>query len=109
MKLKSLLPTLKEKKRYLVFEIIKIEPLTQSKQTLTEIVSKIKTILGVFESANAGILGVELKNDKGILRVNNNYVDKTIACMMLIQELNNKKTIIKPLLTTGLLDKARQI
>ncbi|MCF8013997.1 hypothetical protein K9K83_06525 [Candidatus Woesearchaeota archaeon] len=105
--MKSLLPTLKEKKRYIVFEIVNIEKKTQTNM-LTKISQKIQQILGLFDSAEAGLMVVELKKNKGIIRVNNKYVDKTIAAMLFIKEIDDVPVIIKPITTTGLLQKAKQ-
>ncbi|MCF7872271.1 hypothetical protein K9L97_04525 [Candidatus Woesearchaeota archaeon] len=105
MKMKSLLPTLKEKKRYITFEIIGITNIT--KKTLTELTTQIKSLLGVFESAEAGIMLLNTTKNKIIIRANNKYTDKIIAITTFIKQLNNEKIIIKPILTTGLLDKAK--
>lgn len=116
-KMKSLLPSLKEKKRYLVFEMIPIESVlnpTNKTQisgygTLNAVTTKIKMYLGIFDSADAGIIPIEFDNrtGRGILKINNQYVDKVKAIMMFIDEIESQPIIMKSVGISGMINKAK--
>ncbi|MBW2992837.1 hypothetical protein KY345_06500, partial [Candidatus Woesearchaeota archaeon] len=54
-KLKSLMPSLKEKKRFLVFEIISNKPIKDFKDVYQAIWQKSNEFLGKIETARAGL------------------------------------------------------
>ncbi|MDD5331626.1 MAG: Rpp14/Pop5 family protein [Candidatus Nanoarchaeia archaeon] len=103
-KLKPLIPTLREKKRYLVYEIYSNENLTNLK---TEILNSIRKFLGSFGLAKAGIQIVETKNNKGIIRVNNKELNNLKTALILTNKINQKDVYIRPIFVTGLLGKAK--
>ena len=90
--MKPILPTLKEKKRYVVFEIISNETFdgTAIKKFIYDECLKFLGELGI---SRAGLMSVEdqFKDNKGILRVNNKYVDEIKLALSLIKSINNKK------------------
>jgi ribonuclease P/MRP protein subunit POP5 len=101
----KLLPTLKQKKRYVVFEIA-----TSGKYSETEVkeaVSKAtKDFLGVYGLARAGIMFIKHKNNKFIIKVNHKYVDQCKSAIILIKKIKEKPVIIKSVITTGMVKKA---
>jgi|SRR3989338_10765075 len=104
--MKPLLPTLKEKKRYLAYEVI-------SKPLKFNVVSKavwdnILGYIGTKGTAKAGIwlLNDKYKNNKGIIRVTNKYVDDLKASLALIKKINNEDVIVRSLGVSGILNKA---
>lgn len=107
VKLKPLLPTLKEKKRYIVYEVLSENDLKEDLSM--EIVKKVTTILGVFDSAKAGLQSVEYdkKQHKGVLRVAVKQVDKLKMSLALINQLNDREIIIRTIGASGILKKAR--
>jgi len=68
--MKAILPSLKEKKRYIVFE---------TEKTMKAIDNIIKSaclkFLGTYGCSKAGIQVLKTSNKKTIIRVNNKYVD----------------------------------
>ena len=106
-KLKSLLPSLKEKKRYLVFEIISDKPI---KSPLEELTKKINELLGIYDSARASILPITYseKTKKGIIKISNTEKDKVIGTLAFIKDIQKTDAIIKPLFLTGIIDRAKQ-
>jgi len=81
--MKVILPTLKERNRYLVYEI-------KSKKSFSDIKKELKKatlqFLGEFEYAKANILILDdFKKSRGIIKVNNKYVDKVKVALMLIK------------------------
>lgn len=104
----KLLPTLKEKKRYLVYEV------SQNIASHNEIVAQANSLLGVFEGAKAGLQLITFKNNKGIIRVSTKYADKLKLCLALIDTLakpanpEKNQVSIKTIYLSGLLNKAKQ-
>ena len=105
--MKPLLPSLREKKRYIVFEIIgnKID----KKKAEKEIYSNVLKFLGELSvsRANVKILGDSWANNKGIIRVNVKYLNEFKMALGLIKKLNNKKIIINVIGVSGILKKAK--
>ena len=111
-KLKTLMPSLKEKKRYVVFEVISKEGIKDFKQVYQAIWQKSNEILGKLETAKAGIwLLADKWNDKkqkGIIKVNNRYVDKLKAVFAMTETISNQKVILRSVGVSGILKKAEQ-
>ncbi|MBS3159392.1 hypothetical protein J4436_01255 [Candidatus Woesearchaeota archaeon] len=100
------LPVLKEKKRYIVFEIIgaKIN-FTDAKHN---ILNALKDFIGEYGSANAGIIILdEWRNEKGIIKVNIKYADFLKSTFLRISNIKKEKVIIRSVYTTGILKKAK--
>ncbi len=103
--MKPLLPSLKEKKRYLAFEV--------SKPIKFKLVSKaiwdnVLNYLGTKGTAQAGIwlLNDKYKKNKGLIRVSNKHVDDLKTSLALIKKIDNKDVIVKSLGVSGILNKA---
>ena len=99
--MKTILPTLKERNRYLVYEI------KNSSHNFNEIKNEIKKamlqFLGEFEYAKANILILDdFKENKGIIKANNKYIDKVKVALMLIRNF-----IVETKYVSGTLKKAR--
>lgn len=105
--MKPLLPSLREKKRYVVFEIIgnKID----KKKAEKEINSNLLKFLGELgvSRANIKIIGDSWKNNKGIIRVKVKYLDELKMSLGLIKKLDNKKVIVNVIGVSGILKKAK--
>ena len=107
MKLKPLLPSLREKKRYIAFEVQTDSPISfeDAKKCIEQSMQK---FLGDFGMAKAGVLFLkDWKNNRGIMRVDAKYTDATKASLALVKELNNRKAIIQSIKVSGVLDKIR--
>lgn len=112
MKIKPLLPSQREKKRYLVFEIIsknKVKPVSEIAKAIW---NSILSFTGQKGAAQAGIIMLEDKYDiskqKGIIRVNNKMVDMLKSALMLIKEISGEQVAIKSVATSGILKKAEK-
>lgn len=98
----KLLPSLKQKKRYVVFEII-----SEKKFTFSEVKEEVdKTLLLFFGQLGLAktsplLIKEKYKNNKFIIKINHQYVDELKAALML-----NKKMRMKSLITSGTLKKA---
>ena len=109
MKLKALLPSLREKKRYVSFVVESKEDL-DLKQVKEAIEGSMKELVGNLGIANAGLLFLkDWKDNKGIVRVSTKSVDQLKASLALIKEINGQKVIIKSLGVSGIVDKLRKL
>ena len=105
------MPTLRERKRYMVFQIDTMNQLDFKPVSKILWDSSLDFIgsLGVAE-AGLWILPIDWDNNlqSGILKVNNQYVDKLRVSLSLINEINGAPARVNTLLTTGTLKKARK-
>ncbi len=108
MKLKPLLPSLKERKRYLVFEIVSKSPISSAKAVSEAIMDVSTRFLGELGMAKAGImvLNNKYKDNKGMIRVAHKYVDHLKTAIALVKKINNQDVIIKSKGVSGILKKA---
>jgi len=100
--MKVILPTLKERNRYLVYYIK-----NNKKFTINEIKKELNKamlqFLGELEYAKANILILDdFKKSRGIVKVSNKYVDKVKVALMLI-----KTFVVETKGVSGTLKKAR--
>ncbi|MAG38553.1 hypothetical protein CMO90_00520 [Candidatus Woesearchaeota archaeon] len=103
---KQLLPSLKEKKRYVVYEIMSKK---KFKNMSREIVKKANSFLGLFESAEAGLQNIDFneKMQRGVLRVGVNKLDKLKMSLALINKLNDEEVTLHTIGVSGILKKAK--
>lgn len=106
-KAKPLLPVLKEKKRYLVYEVR-----SSSLQTFHayNLIVKLKELLGIYDGARAGIQHItyEPETHRGIIRVSAALADKTRGALLLINNIQKTRVAIDPIIISGILKKAKQ-
>ncbi len=109
--MKPLLPTLKERKRYILFEVnpkIGVEKEEVKKQVTKACLQ----FLGELGMAKAGIQFLpetyKKSSGKGVIRVGHKHVDETKAALALIKEINGKKVSFNALKVSGLLDKVKK-
>jgi|SRR3989338_2807754 len=106
MKEKRLLTSLREKKRYVAFEIKSEENLSLGK-IKDSIVDSFRNLFGEMELAKAGLNFVEFKDNKGIIRVNNKDVKNIKASFVMLRKINKQDAIARSLGVSGMLNKAR--
>ncbi len=105
--MKPILPSLREKKRYLVYEV-ETDKKVDFKALTTEIQSSVKALVGELGLAKTGLIALpNWQNNRGILRIVNKEVDTVKAALTLVKEINGEKVIIKSIMVSGLLDKAK--
>ena len=98
------MPSLREKKRYLAFEV-ESEKNLDSKEIQILIENSMKRLVGEIGIAKAGIRFMnDWKNNRGIIKVNTNSVDELKASIALVKE---EKIIIKSLALSGSIEKVR--
>jgi len=106
MTIKALLPSLREKKRYLAYKIVSTTKINKN-QAENSIKNAILSFLGQLGYSKAGPIFLDYSNNKGIIRINNKEVDNVKASLTLMEKINKERIMIKSLLTSGLINKAR--
>lgn len=107
--LKPILPTLKSKKRYLIFEIISKHEIGDYKSVSRQILAKIQEFLGILGISRAGVQILPKYNKekkRGMIKVNHKHVDELKAALAFVDKLNNKPVIIKTVGVSGIIKKA---
>ena len=111
-KTRALLPSLREKKRYLAYEVISRHKFSDAMEINKAIFEGAKEFLGTMGMAKAGIIMLNDKFDsekqRGILRVGNNHVDDVRASFVFIKNVNGKEAMVKSVGASGILKKAQQ-
>lgn len=103
----KLLPSLKQKKRYLVFEII-----SETKFSVLEIQEAVNQALKEFfgqlglTKASPLFLKEKTKNNKFVIKISHKFVDEGKSALILIKKIKNKPVIIRSIITSGTLKKA---
>lgn len=108
-RLKPLPPTMREKKRYLAFEIIsEKDAYPDFKSSSKYMLDSIFSFMGESSASRAGIwmLPDKFKDGKGIIRVNNKYVNELKVALSHIQKIDNTEVIVRSLGVSGILKKA---
>jgi ribonuclease P/MRP protein subunit POP5 len=111
-RLKSLLTTLKEKKRYLAFEIVSKSKIKDFNAVSSQIMDKSLELIGQLGVARAGIQVLpECWNpdlQRGLIRVGNKHVDELKASLAFIEKIENQEVIIKTIGVSGIIEKAKE-
>ena len=108
MKLKHLLPSLREKKRYIVYEVQTKTPITRI-EAKKEVSNKMKQFIGELGTAQAGLMHLkDWQDNKGIIKVNAQHVDHAKASLSLIKTINEKKVTVKSVAVSGIINKLRK-
>ena len=94
----NLMPTLREKKRYLVFEVI-------GNASCSDAVSAVKnsfsSLFGSLEAANADVSSVKSSGNKCMIRTGRKYVDKVKAALAIVKKVDDSKVILRSIGVSG--------
>ncbi|MBU0459890.1 MAG: hypothetical protein KKH52_03370 [Nanoarchaeota archaeon] len=101
----KLLPSLKQKKRYVVFEVVSAT--TFSNLEIKQAVEQaLLLFLGQLGLSKAVPLFIKSKNNKFLIKVNHKWVDELKAGLILIKKIKNKPVMVKSMITSGTIKKA---
>jgi ribonuclease P/MRP protein subunit POP5 len=105
--MKPLQPTMRETKRYLVYELITQRPVGMGEG---DVLRHLSSTLGLFDGAKAGVLPVRYdeKTQTGVLRVNHTSVDKVKAALLLLKTVGGAKAIARVRGVSGVLNKTQR-
>jgi len=111
-RVKALMPSLREKKRYIVFEILSKDKISAFSSVNKEIWNSMLSYNGELESGKAGLNILPEKYNKklqrGIMRVNNTYTERAKAALVLVDKIEGKKVLARSIATSGMIKKAGQ-
>jgi len=111
-KTKPLLPSLREKKRYLAYEVISSKKYNDAIEINKAIIDAAKEFLGNLGMAKAGILPLNDQFNqnlqRGILRVNNKHLDNLKASFIFVNKIIDNDVIIRSIGASGILKKTQQ-
>ncbi len=103
----KLLPSLRQKKRYILFEIQAEKEFTVS-EVQEAVQYALHDFLGQLGLAKAVPLFIKEKYVKNhfILKVNHNYIDEVKTALILIKKIKNTAVLLRSVTTSGMLKKA---
>ena len=111
-KLKPILPSLREKKRYLVFEVISKEKINDINSVSNTIWNYSLQFLGQLGTAKAGLMVLDNKWNselqRGIIKVSHKHVDALKSALMFADKIDGKNVIFRSLGVSGILNKAER-
>lgn len=98
----KLLPSLRQKKRYILFEIVSTEEFS-ALEVEKAVQEAFRSFLGELGIAKAGpmFLKEKYKNNQFIVKVNHKFVDECISALILIGKIKNNPVAIKSKITSG--------
>ena len=109
-KLKPVLPSLREKKRYLAFEVISKEKINDASRISNAVWHYALQFLGQLGAAKAGIMVLNNKWDqklqRGIIKVSHKHADAVKASLVFANKIDNTDVIFRSLGVSGILRKA---
>ena len=111
-KIKGLMPSLKEKKRYLAIKINTFDDQKiYSTRPMNELLEKMRSVLGVFDSAEAGLMPVNFDSTTNIaiIRSSNKMIDKVKASLIFINELGTQQVILSTIKVSGMINKVKNV
>jgi ribonuclease P/MRP protein subunit POP5 len=110
-RLKAVLPSLREKKRYLAFEIVSDGKIADKQAVFSAIKRAWQSYLGELEAGKAGIMLLgECYNDekqRGLIRVKAGYLDKLRASLCYVKEIDGRQAIVRSVYASGIIKKAK--
>jgi len=104
--LKALLPSLRERKRYLAFELICKTQIKDFKAVKDEIRSSFGSLIGDLNMAKANMRFVKEKEAKGVIMLNHGFLDHLRASLALVKTVKGIPVIIRSLGASGMIKKA---
>jgi len=109
-RLKPILPTLREKKRYLAFEVISKGRSYEYNPIAGAIHNSLLQLVGELGEGRAGVIFLEDTFNKelqrGLIKVNHKYVDHLRAALALIKNIEESEVIVRSVGVSGILKKA---
>lgn len=109
-KLRVLRPTLREKKRYLVYSVDYFgNKALDYREFKNKANNDLLKFLGEYGYNNAGVLFVKGSGKKGIIRVDRKYVDHVKVGLMCINKIGKQNAMVSCIGVSGNINKAEQV
>ncbi len=107
--IKPVLPSLREKKRYVAFEIISNKNFSYP-EVSRAILGGTLSFMGELEFAKAGVIIIgntyNAQNMKGLIKVNNKYAQNLKASLSLVSNIEEQPVIVRTIGVSGMVTKA---
>lgn len=111
-KIKPLMPSLREKKRYIVFEAITEKHINSSNSFYRAITEAAQGYIGLNGLAKAGIQSFSdyyhHESQRGVIRTSHAMAEAIKAACCFITEIDGQPALVKSVMTTGMFHKAQQ-
>ncbi len=111
IRIKPILPSLREKKRYLVYKVISNENF-DANEIEKAIRDSYLSAFGEIEAAKAGLIflnkSFDKKRQKGIVKTSHKCLENLRYAMAITQNANNKKCIISSIGCSGIIKKTKK-
>ncbi|HII16132.1 MAG TPA: hypothetical protein HA362_07540 [Nanoarchaeota archaeon] len=108
MKIKAMIPSMREKKRYIAFEVLSDRPVSRE-DAVREIKATMAKFIGELGMAKAGVIFLpDWSANKGVFRVGNRHVDEAKAALALVKAIGGASAIVKSVGVSGILNKSRK-
>lgn len=105
------MPTLKDKKRYLAFEIMSKNKIESYNGSFEAIKDSFSRAYGTEGLGKAGIMPVEgcwnREKQIGLLRVNNKYLNELRGSLIMIKKIKEENVIVRSVFASGIIKKAK--
>ncbi len=112
MKQKPLLPSLREKKRYLVYEVLSDQDFG-AKDVSDSIRDGFSSVFGVKGLSDAGLIfpkdSFDSESKRGIVRVSDTSLDELRSSFVFISDIKGKKAIVRSVIASGMIGKAKEM
>ena len=111
-KIKALLPSLREKKRYIAYEVFSKSRFNDTAEINKSILNASKDFLGSPGMAKAGILPLSdqwnSSRQRGIIRVNHKHINELKASFVFVKSIGSENVVVRSVGASGVLKKAQQ-
>jgi ribonuclease P/MRP protein subunit POP5 len=111
-KLKPILPSLRQKKRYIAFEVISDAKIPDARAVHEEIARAQVSLLGSLGVSYAGPMAIEDAynqiKQRGIIKVSNAYVGHAKAALALVRQVGGHPVAIRSVASSGMLTKSKK-
>ena len=101
----KVMPALREKKRYLVFQVLGVKSTSTALEAVTE---RFSYLFGALQSAKASIRSVKSNSSRCIVSVNREYLDKLKASIALVKTINSSDVLLRSVYASGMLANAKE-
>lgn len=103
----KIIPSLRQKKRYILFSIVSDKTFSVS-EIRSAVEDSIQSYFGILGKSKASpiFLSERCQDNQFVLKINHQYVDEAKAAVILIKKIKNEPIIIRSIITSGSLKKA---
>ena len=108
--IKGLIPTLREKKRYVVCEVLSEKPIAGRSAATSAILSSFLSLFGETSLAHTGLQAIPEYNtetQRTIVRVGHTSVPAVKAAIALVKTIDHQPVIVRSVSVSGMLKKAK--